>query len=134
MHLQVTSSCKAIGEQGDKAHNSVVERANDDLPAFHKLSKKLQVFWVPESDSKMGQNLVSELLLSCETDFHVLFRCIGMELSPKVSVDSLAGGNSSDVALKHPLQFLHSPEAIKVSNLYTALTKVSSQILSVIAP
>lgn len=73
----------------------------------------------------MGQSLVSELLFSCERDFHVLFQCIGTELSPKFSVNSLAGVNSSDVALKHPLQFLHGPESIKVSNLYTTLTKVS---------
>lgn len=125
MHLQVNSSSKAIGEQGYEAHNSVGERANDDLPAFDKLAKKLQVFWIRESDSKMGQILVSELLLSCETDFHVLFRCIGTESSPKFSAKPLVGDNSHDVALKHPLQFLHGSEAIKVSNLYTTLTKVS---------
>lgn len=125
MHLQVSSSSKAIGEQGGQANNSAGERVNDKLPAFHNLSKKLQVFWVPESGSKMGQSLVSELLLSCETDFHVLFGCISTKLSPKFSVDSLAGDNVSDVALKNPLQFLHGLEAVKVSNLYTTLTKVS---------
>ncbi|KAG7011360.1 hypothetical protein SDJN02_26265, partial [Cucurbita argyrosperma subsp. argyrosperma] len=124
----VTSRSKA-NEQGEKTHNSVGERANDDSPAFDKLSKKLQVFWVPEKDFKMGQSLVSELLLSCERDFHVLFQCIGTELSPKFSVNSLAGVNSSDVALKHPLQVLHGPESIKVSNLYTTLTKVSNGIV-----
>ncbi|XP_022155907.1 uncharacterized protein LOC111022902 isoform X2 [Momordica charantia] len=125
----VSSSSKAIGEQGGQAHNSAGERVNDKLPAFHNLSKKLQVFWVPESGSKMGQSLVSELLLSCETDFHVLFGCISTKLSPKFSVDSLAGDNVSDVALKNPLQFLHGLEAVKVSNLYTTLTKVSNGIV-----
>lgn len=122
-HLQVTSRSKD-NEQGEKAHSSVGERGNDDLPVFDKLSKKLQVFWIPESDYKIGQSLVSELLLSCETDLHVLFHSIGMELSPKFST-ALAGDNSSDVALKPPLQLLQCPEAKKVSNLYTTLTKVS---------
>ncbi|XP_038888976.1 protein SENSITIVE TO UV 2 [Benincasa hispida] len=119
----VTSRRKA-NEQVGKAHSSVGERANDDLPAFDKLSKKLQVFWVPESDSKIGQNLVSELLLSCETDFRVLFHSISTELSPKFSVDFLGGDNSSDI-----VQFLRCPEAKKVSNLYTTLTKVSNGIV-----
>ncbi|KAL0553084.1 hypothetical protein IC582_006970 [Cucumis melo] len=123
----VTSRSKD-NEQGEKAHSSVGERANDDLPAFDKLSKKLQVFWVPESDSKIGQSLVSELLLSCETDLHVLFHSIGTKLSPKFPV-ALAGDNSSDVALKQPLHLLQCPEAKKVSNLYTTLTKVSNGIV-----
>lgn len=72
-----------------------------------------------------GKNLVSKLLVACETDFHVLFGCLSMNMASKM-INSLADLESSDLALKGHITSASSEEA-KVSHLYSVLVKVLAE-------
>lgn len=72
--------------------------------------------------------MISKLLVTCQTDFHVLFGFMSMNVS-KLTMDSLADGSSSDVALKFHKHSFHTSEAAKVSHLYSILTKISNGVV-----
>ena len=110
---------KAIGIQTEKAADPALLALNVDPPASHALSQKLLAIWGSPSDQKLGRNLISKLLLTCQTDFHVLFGCMSMNVL-KGTMDSL----KDDVALKSHMHSFHTSEAAKVSHLYSVLTKV----------
>lgn len=87
------------------------------------LSEKLLAIWGTPSCQNIG-NLITKLLVMCQTDFHVLFGFMNMDVS-KLTVNSRKDG-SSDVALKFHMHTFHTSEAAKVSHLYSVLTKVLS--------
>lgn len=115
--LIATSTCKGPGIQTNEADVCAQVIINNDLPSCHDLSKKLLAIWGRPNDEKIGRNLISNLLVSCEPDFHDLFGFIGMDFPSKLRTDSQAdrtSGNASRRAL----------EAAKVSHLYSVLMKV----------
>lgn len=115
---------KAIGVQTEEAGDPAQVILHDDDPlACYALSEKLLAIWGSPGDQKHGRNLISKLLVTCQTDFHVLFGFMSMNVS-KLTMDSLADGSSSDVALKFHKHSFHTLEAAKVSHLYSILTKV----------
>jgi len=118
---------KAIGVQTEGASDPAQVILHDDPLACHALSEKLLAIWGSPGDQKHGRNLISKLLVTCQTDFHVLFGFMSMNIS-KLTMDSLADG-SSDVALKFHKHSFHTSEAAKVSHLYSILTKVLFNLL-----
>ncbi|XP_024923291.3 protein SENSITIVE TO UV 2 isoform X1 [Ziziphus jujuba] len=114
-----TSTCKGPGIQTNEADVCAQVIINNDLPSCHDLSKKLLAIWGRPNDEKIGRNLISNLLVSCEPDFHDLFGFIGMDFPSKLRTDSQAdrtSGNASRRAL----------EAAKVSHLYSVLMKINN--------
>ncbi|KAF5477847.1 hypothetical protein F2P56_004459 [Juglans regia] len=107
---------KAIGVQ--------TECDPDDPLVCLTLSEKLLAIWGSPNCRNIRINLITKLLVMCQTDFHVLFGFMSMNVS-KLAVDSLKDG-SSDVALKFHMHTFHTSEAAKVSRLYSVLTKISN--------
>ncbi|XP_062146640.1 protein SENSITIVE TO UV 2 isoform X4 [Alnus glutinosa] len=118
---------KAIGVQTEGAGDPAQVILHDDPLACHALSEKLLAIWGSPGDQKHGRNLISKLLVTCQTDFHILFGFMSMNIS-KLTMDSLADG-SSDVALKFHKHLFHTSEAAKVSHLYSILTKISNGVV-----
>ncbi|KAK9120485.1 hypothetical protein Syun_018102 [Stephania yunnanensis] len=111
---QPGSSSKAIGIQTD---------VYDEFSYFSSscsLSNKLHVIWGSHSRLS-GRDLVSKLFVSCTTDFHVLSRCISMNMPSQISLNSLTDGSLYSIASHN-----HSVEASKVSHLFFILTKMSN--------
>ncbi|XP_028124481.1 uncharacterized protein LOC114321510 isoform X2 [Camellia sinensis] len=117
----VTSTCKAIGVQTDKSGESTILSNKNDLSTSQCRQNKLLSVWESSSGQGSPRNLVSKLLVACETDFHVLFGCFN--LSSKGTLNSLADARSSDVSLQDHKPPTLSAEAEKVSHLYSMLTK-----------
>lgn len=110
------STSKATCVQTDETSASARQNPNDDL------SKKLLSIWGSSNDSneqELGRNVISNLLMDCQTDFLFLFGCIGINRMDKLGDDS-----SSIAASRYHLHMSHTPEAAKVSHLYSVLTKV----------
>lgn len=116
---------KAIGIQTEKAGDPGQVTMDVDPAACQALSEKLLAIWGSPRDQKLGRNLINKLLVTCQTDFHVLFAWMSVSV-PKRTMDSLKDGSLSDVALSSHLHSFHTPEAAKVSHLYSVLTKVLS--------
>lgn len=119
-------TCKAKGVQTDMADSTRLT-VDNDLSAHDHLSNKLLTIWGSQSGQISGKNLVSKLLVACETDFHVLFGCLSMNMASKM-INSLADEDSSDLPLKGHIMSTPS-EVVKVSHLYSVLTKVSNGIV-----
>ncbi|KAJ7943895.1 putative Dimerizations protein [Quillaja saponaria] len=116
---------KSIGLQTNKASNeSAQDFSNDDLPACSELSQKLLAIWGSTCDQNLGRNVVSKLLVACQTDFHLLFGCMHMDQSSKITMKLLADGRFSSAALRDRKDSFHTAEAAKVSHLYSVLTKI----------
>ncbi|XP_030947185.1 protein SENSITIVE TO UV 2 isoform X3 [Quercus lobata] len=114
---------KAIGIQTEKAGDPGQVTMDVDPAACQALTEKLLAIWGSPRDQKLGRNLINKLLVTCQTDFHVLFAWMSVSV-PKRTMDSLKDGSLSDVALTSHLHSFHTPEAAKVSHLYSVLTKV----------
>ncbi|RXH96956.1 hypothetical protein DVH24_035624 [Malus domestica] len=115
------STSKATRVQTDETSASARQNPNDDL------SKKLLSIWGSSNDSneqELGRNIISNLLMDCQTDFLFLFGCIGINRMDKLGDDS-----SSIAALQYHLHMSHTPEAAKVSHLYSVLTKAKNGML-----
>lgn len=125
-----TSSCKAIGVQTDVGGICAKVFLNDDLPTHRDLSKKLLGIWGLPVNPMLGRNMVSNLLVACQTDLHVLFGFMGMNMSVKTRMDSPACESSTTVSQYH-LQSSYSLEAAKVSHLYSVLTKINNGMIHV---
>lgn len=125
-----TSSCKAIGVQIDVGGICAKVFLNDDLPTHRDLSKKLLGIWGLPVSPTLGRNMVSNLLVACQTDLHVLFGFMGMNLSVKTRMDSPACESSTTVSQYH-LQSSYTLEAAKVSHLYSVLTKINNGMIHV---
>lgn len=119
-----TPTCKAIGVQTDKSRDSTPLCSKNDLSTRQCCQSKLLAVWDSPKVQGLPRNLVSKLLVACETDFHILFGCLG--LSAKASAVSLAV-ERSDVGLQDQKPPSQSAEAAKVSHLYSMLTKVLFQ-------
>lgn len=116
-----TPTCKAVGVQTDKSWDSTPLCSKTDLSTRQHCQSKLLTVWDSPKVQGSPRNLVSKLLVACETDFHILFGCLG--LSAKASSISLAV-ERSDVGLQDQKPASQSAEAAKVSHLYSMLTKV----------
>ncbi|XP_009373501.2 protein SENSITIVE TO UV 2 isoform X1 [Pyrus x bretschneideri] len=115
------STSKATSVQTDETSASARQIPNDDL------SKKLLSIWGSSNDSneqELGRNVISNLLMDCQTDFLFLFGCIGINRMDKLGDDS-----SSIAASQYHLHMSHTPEAAKVSHLYSVLTKAKNGML-----
>lgn len=107
--MVASSSSKAIGVQVD-------------LYTHLDLSKKLQSIWSSPGDQKLGKGLISKLFADCSSEFCDLFGLMSINTSAK-PMGSLAV-KGSNVELQYHMHSCPSPEAAKVSHLYSVLTKV----------
>lgn len=114
---------KATGVQTDETSSSAEAIPNDDLHISNNLSKKLLAIWGSPNEQELGRNVISNLLMACQTDFHSLSGCIGMNISSKLRMNT-PGGESSCIAASQKMHLNHTPEAAKVFHLYSVLTKV----------
>lgn len=123
--LDVRTS-KATGVQTDEIGAVPQALSHDDLRTYDDLSKKLLAIWGSPNEQELGRNLICNLLMDCQTDFHFLFGCIGMKMPSKLTMDKLGDDSSSIAASKYYSQMshTHTPEAEMVSHLYSVLTKV----------
>ena len=121
-----TSTCKAIGVQTEISGESTHLSSKNDLSTCQRRRSNLLAVWDSPKGKGSPRNLVSKLLVACETDFHVLFGCLS--LSFKAGMKSLADEWPSDVRLRDHNPPTQSAEAAKVSHLYYVLTKVSISI------
>ncbi|XP_058086662.1 protein SENSITIVE TO UV 2 isoform X2 [Magnolia sinica] len=117
---------KAIGIQTDLVNDCCNVTTRNEC-AQHDLSNTLLAIWDSTSDKQSERNLVSKLLMTCASDFYVLFRC--MSVSSKITLESLADESFSDVTLHDRMQPVHSVEAAKVSHLQDVLTKINNGML-----
>ncbi|XP_031267888.1 protein SENSITIVE TO UV 2 [Pistacia vera] len=111
---RASSSSKAIGVQVD-------------LHTHLDLSKKLQAIWSSPSDQKSGKSLISKLFVDCSLEFRDLFGWMSINTLTKPT-SSLAV-KSSDVKLQYHMHSCPSPEAAKVSHLYSVLTEITSGMI-----
>ncbi|XP_057977766.1 protein SENSITIVE TO UV 2 isoform X2 [Malania oleifera] len=116
-HAHSTRSCKSVGLQTDKTGASSHLTTNNDL------SKNLLAIWGSPSCQILGRNLVSKLFEACPTDFQVLFGCMRMNTSSKMMTGSDTVESSFYVPLQDHMHHVNSSEALKVSHLYSILTK-----------
>ncbi|XP_020226360.1 uncharacterized protein LOC109807992 [Cajanus cajan] len=122
----VETTFKAKGVETDKvSHQEAQGALSDDLPAYLDLSQKLLAIWGSPTDKKMGNSVISKLLVGCQRDFHILFGCLNMSLPSEITRELLSDSSSSGAALHHLKDRFHTPEAAKMSNLYLALTKIA---------
>ncbi|KAK9928124.1 hypothetical protein M0R45_025276 [Rubus argutus] len=119
---------KATGVQTDETSSSAEAIPNDDLHISNNLSKKLLAIWGSPNEQELGRNVISNLLMACQTDFHSLSGCIGMNISSKLRMNT-PGGESSCIAASQNIHLSHTPEAAKVSHLYSVLTKVNNGMI-----
>ncbi|PSR91604.1 Cilia- and flagella-associated protein [Actinidia chinensis var. chinensis] len=119
-----TSTCKAIGVQTEISGESTHLSSKNDLSTCQRRRSNLLAVWDSSKGKGSPRNLVSKLLVACETDFHVLFGCLS--LSFKAGMKSLADERPSDVGLRDHNPPTQSAEAAKVSNLYYMLTKTGT--------
>ncbi|ONI05823.1 hypothetical protein PRUPE_5G025700 [Prunus persica] len=119
---------KATGVQTDEIGAVPQALSHDDLRTYDDLSKKLLAIWGSPNEQELGRNLICNLLMDCQTDFHFLFGCIGMKMPSKLTMDKLGDDSSSIAASKYYSQMshTHTPEAEMVSHLYSVLTKAKS--------
>ncbi|BFG30888.1 hypothetical protein CerSpe_171620 [Prunus speciosa] len=119
---------KAPGVQTDEISAVPQAISNDDLQTYDDLSMKLLAIWGSPNEQVLGRNLICNLLLACQTDFHFLFGCIGMKMPSKLTMEKLGDDSSSIAASKYYSQMshTHTPEAEMVSHLYSVLTKAKS--------
>ncbi|KAF8380750.1 hypothetical protein HHK36_028240 [Tetracentron sinense] len=120
---------KSIGVQTDTSDECTDFTIKNDISSRHDLSNKLLGIWCCPGGQRSGRNLVSKLFITCATDFHVLFSCMSMSISSKITPDTLADESFSDAALHNDMQSVHSIETVKVSRLYSMLTKISNEML-----
>ncbi|GFZ16600.1 hypothetical protein Acr_25g0010090 [Actinidia rufa] len=119
-----TSTCKAIGVQTEISGESTHLSSKNDLSTCQRRRSNLLAVWDSPKGKGSSRNLVSKLLVACETDFHVLFGCLS--LSFKAGMKSLADEQTSDVGLRDHNPPTQSAEAAKVSHLYYMLTKIGT--------
>ncbi|PON63346.1 hypothetical protein PanWU01x14_132560 [Parasponia andersonii] len=119
----VTSSCKAAGVQTDDS-GVFAQVFSNDLLTSRDLSKKLLAIWGLPNKQMLGRNLVSNLLVACQTDLHVLFGYMGMNFSVKSRMDSPVY-ESSNMDLQYHVNS-QPLEAAKLSHLYSVLTKINN--------
>uniref|UniRef100_A0A803PSC7 Uncharacterized protein n=1 Tax=Cannabis sativa TaxID=3483 RepID=A0A803PSC7_CANSA len=117
-------SKKAAGVQTD---DSVVfaQGFSNELLTSRDLSKKLLAIWELPNNQILGRNIISNLFVTCQSDFHVLFGCTGMNHSAELKMDFPVCG-SSNVDLQCPVNSHHTSDAAKVSHLYYVLTKINN--------
>ncbi|XP_052169853.1 protein SENSITIVE TO UV 2 [Diospyros lotus] len=115
----VTSTSKAIGVQTDRSGESARLSMETGIQSPQYCRNRLLAIWDSSSGWGSLRNLASKLLVACETDFHVLFRYLG--LSSEATMKSLADGRSSEVGLQ---------ETTKVSHLYSMLTKIDTGMMN----
>ncbi|XP_004300179.1 PREDICTED: uncharacterized protein LOC101314185 [Fragaria vesca subsp. vesca] len=114
------STSKSAGIQTDEITASAQPIQNDDHHVSDNLSKKLLAVWGSPNEQELGKNVISNLLKACQTDFHSLSGCIGMNISSKLGMDTVvASQNMHD----------HKPEVAKVSHLYSVLTEVNNGMI-----
>ncbi|XP_028786027.1 uncharacterized protein LOC114741949 [Neltuma alba] len=120
------SNYKATGVQTDiDTQKEAQNILNDDVPACLELSEKLLAIWGSSGEQKLGSNVTSKLLVGCQRDFHILFGLMPINLPSKITTKFLTDISSSGVALQYMKDCFHTPEAIKVSQLYHMLTKIT---------
>ncbi|OVA02835.1 hypothetical protein BVC80_9095g26 [Macleaya cordata] len=117
----------AIGVQTDTSdYHSTIDKG---LFPQQALSNELLAIWGSPSTQRSGKDLVSKLLVTCATDFYVLFRCMSLSIPSKITLDSLSEESLYDVALHERAHSVQSVEAAKVSRLYLMLTKINNGIV-----
>ncbi|XP_024169936.1 protein SENSITIVE TO UV 2 isoform X1 [Rosa chinensis] len=122
------STSKATGVQTDETSASAQAIHNDDQHISDNLSKKLLAIWGSPNEQELGKNVISNLLMACQTDFHSLSGCIGMNISSKLRMDT-AGDEGSCIAASQNMHISRNPEVAKVSHLYSVLTKVNNGMM-----
>ncbi|KAK7367026.1 hypothetical protein VNO80_09032 [Phaseolus coccineus] len=121
----VETTFKAKGVEMDMAsHQEAKAVLSDDLSAYLDLSQKLLAIWGSPT-KKMGNNVISKLLVGCQRDFHILFGCMNISMPTEITRELFSDLSSSGVALHYLKDRFHTPEAAKISNLYLALTKIA---------
>ncbi|ESW30207.1 hypothetical protein PHAVU_002G133700 [Phaseolus vulgaris] len=121
----VETTFKAKGVETDMvSHQESQGVLSDDLSAYLDLSQKLLAIWGSPT-KKMGNNVISKLLVGCQRDFHILFGCMNMSMPTEITRELFSDLSSSGVALHYLKDRFHTPEAVKISNLYLALTKIA---------
>lgn len=112
------STSKGTGVQTEDPGVSARVNLYNDLPSCQNLSKKLLAIWDSPNVQTSGRNLISNLLVSCEPDFHDLFCHTGVEFPLKIRKNDSEAyktcGNASG----------HTSVSEKVCALYSMLTKV----------
>lgn len=119
-----TQTCKTVGVQTDISLDSTHLCSKNDLSTHQRCQSKLLAVWDSPNAQESPRNLVSKLLVACETDFHVLFGCLG--LPAKASTTSYLAVERSDVGLQDQKPPSQSAEAAKVHQLYSMLTKIGT--------
>ncbi|XP_062026203.1 protein SENSITIVE TO UV 2 isoform X2 [Rosa rugosa] len=122
------STSKATGVQTDETSASAQAIHNDDQHISDNLSKKLLAIWGSPNEQELGKNVISNLLMACQTDFHSLSACIGMNISSKLRMDT-AGDEGSCIAASQNMHVSRNPEVAKVSHLYSVLSKVNNGMI-----
>nr|GME00071.1 uncharacterized protein LOC109152913 isoform X3 [Ipomoea batatas] len=96
-----------------------------DFSAAYQCKKKLLDAWESSSGQKLGRILVSE---TCEADFRILFGFLDSSFPSKKRTEFSI--SDSRVAMEEaPLQD-HLNVSAKVSHLYSVLTKISNEMIS----
>lgn len=72
----VSSNCKEIGVQTEKAGDSTHSRIENDLSTNYDLPVKLLAVW-----RASGRNLFSKLFADSANDFSALFECLSVNMS-----------------------------------------------------
>ncbi|PQQ02154.1 uncharacterized protein Pyn_01330 [Prunus yedoensis var. nudiflora] len=71
---------KAPGVKTDEIGAVPQAISHDDLQTYDDLSMKLLAIWGSPNEQELGRNLICNLLMACQTDFHFLFGCIEAEM------------------------------------------------------
>ncbi|XP_031124952.1 protein SENSITIVE TO UV 2 isoform X2 [Ipomoea triloba] len=96
-----------------------------DFSAAYQCKKKLLDAWESSSGQKLGRILVSE---TCEADFRILFGFLDSSFPSKKRTEFSISDSRVDME-EAPLQD-HLNVSAKVSHLYSVLTKISNEMIS----
>ncbi|XP_019156146.1 PREDICTED: uncharacterized protein LOC109152913 isoform X2 [Ipomoea nil] len=127
--------CIQLRKEREKNETSVVQTekvsvstnltGESDFSAAYQCKKKLLDAWESSSGQKLGRILVSE---TCEADFRILFGFLDSSFPSKKRTE-LSISDSRVVMEEAPLQD-HLNASAKVSHLYSVLSKISNEMIS----
>ncbi|XP_010261612.1 PREDICTED: uncharacterized protein LOC104600391 [Nelumbo nucifera] len=124
--INAQMSCKAVGVQTETFDACTPHLM---FGRHHDLSSKLCSIWDTANEQGSGRNLLSRLFSTCSEDLHILFSCTGMNLSSKLTQETLVDKSFFDTALHDSIKSAQSIEAAKVSWFYSMLAKLSNRLV-----
>lgn len=129
--IPVPSTSKAIGIQTEDATEcshlpSDNVKSKVESSSLQQYSSRLLSLWNPTKKRGLQRDILSKLFLACESDFHILFGCLSSNSALEKATSSAPHESSLQVLF---LADVHGADTMKISHLYSIVTKIGSGLV-----